>query len=699
MEKFFNPKSVAIIGASHDEEKVGGVILKNIIQYGFKGKIFPVNPKYKELKKYKCYSSISDIPEDIDLAIFIIPAKFIPKILEECGQKGVQHSLIISAGFKEIGPEGIKLEQEILKIAKSFDMRIWGPNCLGLIDTTSNFNASFAGLMPIKGEIALISQSGALCTAILDWSINQGIGFSKVISMGNKADLNESDFLEAVAQDSNTKVIICYLENVVNGKRFIEVATRVSKFKPIVAIKAGVTQAGARAASSHTGSLAGSRIAYETVFKKCGILSVNSVEELFDIASAFVKTPIPNGRKIAILTNAGGVGILTADAIEKSGLYLAELSSETLESLQDFLPPASNFYNPVDILGDAQSDRYEKSLDILLQDKNVNGAIVCFTPQAMSDVEVIAQKINLTQKKYNKTVLGCFMGENSVSKGIKILRDNNVPNYSFPERAVNTFLALSKRFEWLNLPEDKSVVFSVDKDKVEHIINESLSSQKYYLGGIDAKEIMLAYNIKMPEGGLAKSSDEAVLIAEKIGYPVVMKIVSPEIKHKTDVGGVKTGIKSADEIIDIFDLMLYRVKKYYPEAEITGISVEQQIISGREVILGMNVDPQFGPLIMFGLGGIYVEVLKDVSFRVPPISLRDVKEMVAEIKTFELLLGARGEKLSDLEAIYENIFKLAQLALDFPQIIEMDINPLKVGYVGKGAVALDVRLTLKANTR
>ena len=694
LEAFFNPQSVAVIGASRAKEKLGHGVLANLIEYGYPGQIYPINPKADEILGLKCYPSVLDVPGPIDLAIVVIPAQFVAAVLEECGQKGVKGVVIISAGFREAGREGVKRERKIVDIAKRYKMRLVGPNCLGIIDTVCPLNASFAAGMPPKGTIAFMSQSGALCTAILDWALAAGIGFSHFVSLGNKADVAEVDLLEAWENDPHSNVILTYIEGLPAGRKFMEVARRVTRRIPVIAVKAGTTSAGSRAVSSHTGSLAGSERAYEAAFRQSGVLRAESIQHLFDYSLAFAYQPVLRGKRIAIVTNAGGPGVMATDALEREGLSLTSLSRDTIEFLRTHLPPAAHIYNPVDVLGDALADRYGLALEAVLKDKNVDGVIVILTPQVMTEIEETARLVGEIAARYDKPVLGCFMGEAKVSAGIKILNEHKIPNYPFPERAVGAMRAMMDYRRWLERPPLKVEEFEVDREKVKEIFAQVRAEGRVTIGDAEAREIMQAYGIPIPQSKLARTPEEAVEIAEEIGYPVVMKVASPDILHKTDIGGVKLNIASATDVRDAFDLLVYRATRFMPDAEIWGCLVQEMVKEAKEVIVGMNCDPQFGPLVMFGLGGIYVEALRDVSFRVAPFSRQEAEEMIREIRSYELLKGVRGERPADIAAIVDCLLRVSQLATDFPEIVELDINPLMVKEAGGGAVAVDMRLVL-----
>ena len=695
LEAFFTPQSVAVIGAAREPGKLGHGVLSNILKYGYNGRVYPINPKADEIFGFKCYPSVLDVPDAVELAVIIIPNKFVPQVMEECGKKGIKGAIIISAGFREAGMDGIKLEHQVLDIARQYGIRIVGPNCLGVISTHTPLNASFAAGMPPKGSIAFMSQSGALCTAILDWALAEGIGFSYFVSLGNKSDVDEVDLLQAWEKDEHSRVIIVYMEGLNDGQKFMKVARQVTQHTPVIAVKSGNTAAGSRAVSSHTGSLAGSERAYAAAFKQTGVLRANSIEHLFDYSLAFAYQPALQGKSIAIVTNAGGPGIMATDALESSGMKLATLEPETVEVLRQGLPAAANVYNPVDVIGDALADRYSLALKAVLEDKNVNGVIVILTPQVYTQIEETAETVGRLAALYDKPVLGCFMGEEKVGAGIKILNRYNIPNYSFPERAVGALKAMAEFWEQRQRPAPQYKRFEVDQQRAREVFDRVRSEGRLTLGDAEAREIMEAYGLRIPRSILAKTVDEAVKAADAIGYPVAMKVASPDILHKSDIGGVRLNVRDADQVRDLFDLLIYRAQRYMADAQIWGVLVQEMVAKGKEVIIGGNRDPQFGPLLMFGLGGIYVEVLKDVTFRIAPVSHQEATEMIDEIRSYHLLRGVRGEKPSDLEAIVDAILRVSQLVTDFPEIVEMDINPLMVHEAGKGAVAVDMRFVLR----
>jgi len=698
LDAFFKPESVAVIGASRDPEKLGYAVVSNLKEAGFRGRIYPINPKADEILDLEVYPSVLDVPDSIDLAVIVIPYRFVPDVLRQCGQKEVQAVVVITAGFREAGREGLEREMELVEIAEQYDLRLIGPNCLGVIDTATPLNASFAPGTPPAGPIAFMSQSGALGTAVLDIAMAGRIGFSKFVSLGNKADVSEIDLLEALADDPESKVILIYVEGVPDGQRFIEVARQVTRKKPVVAIKSGVTASGSRAVSSHTGSLAGSEAAYKAAFRQAGVIRATSMEALFDYALAFAYQPLLQGDRIGIVTNAGGPGILATDALEHAKLEIPRLSHETVEALEEYLPGAASAANPVDVLGDALADRYQHAVELVLHDPNVDGVMVILTPQAMTDIEETAHVVGRLAQEADKPVVGCFMGEARMNAGVEILRKYDVPNYPFPERAAAALAAMSAYRRELGHPIFEPEPCTTCSPVVRELFDKVRAEGRVSIGDLEAWDVLKAYEFPIPESRLAETPDEAVAIAEEIGYPVVLKIASPDILHKTDVGGVKVNLDTPTDVRDAFDLMVYRAGRYVPGAKVWGCQVQQMVQGGREILLGMSRDPQFGPLVAFGLGGIYVEALKDVAFRVAPFSPQEAEEMIREIRSFPLLEGVRGEPPADFEAIVDALLKVSRLVTDFPEIVELDINPLMVFEEGRGAMAIDMRLVLASES-
>ena len=695
LEHFFRPKSVAVIGASREPGKVGNIVVRNLKRYGFDGEIYPINPRATEILSLKAYPTVKNVDGTIDLAVIVVPASIVPNAITECGEKGIGAAIIISAGFKEAGVEGSRLEREVAETARRFGIRVLGPNCLGLINTITNLNASFAADMPRRGNIGFFSQSGALCTAVMDWAREAEVGFSQFISLGNKMDLSESELLTFLAEDDDTAVILGYIEGVKNGTAFLSAAHAAAMKKPILIFKSGVTAAGARAASSHTGTLAGSENAFHAAFKKCGVIRAESFEELFDAAIAFAYQPLPKEARLAVITNAGGPGIIAADACERSSLSMATFAPTTIEKLRDKLPKTAALYNPVDVIGDAKADRYGDALAAVAEDDNVDMILVILTPQAMTEVETTANEISDISTMRLKTITTSLMGGYRVESGIRVLSEDQVPNYSSPERAIKALDTMARYQTWREQPQPEFITFEVSTNTVADILKKAKEAGQSHLSGSDPMDIISAYGFSVPKSGLADTSDEAVALAEQIGYPVVMKIASPDILHKSDIGGVRLGIENRDAVAEAFDEMMVNARRLMPRALILGVTIHGQAPPGKEVILGMTKDPDFGPLIMFGLGGIYVEVLKDVSFRLAPIDKTSALDMIREIRSFPLLRGVRGEPPADIDAIVESILRLSQLVTDFPQIIELDINPLRVMEAGKGAIAIDARMAIE----
>jgi acetate---CoA ligase (ADP-forming) len=696
LDAFFKPASVAVIGASSDPKKLGYAVLKNLIDGGYinQGRLYPINLSAEEILGLPAFPSVLEVPGLIDLAVIVIPYQSVPDSLRTCGEKGIPAAIVISAGFREAGREGLERELELIEIAKQYGIRLVGPNCLGVIDTFTPLNASFAAGTPPSGPMAFMSQSGALGTAVLDIALAGRLGLSKFVSLGTKADVDEIDLLKAWSDDPNTRVIMIYSEGMTNGQEFIRTARQVTAEMPVVAIKSGVTQSGSRAVSSHTGSLAGSEQAYQAAFRQAGVLRAESMQSLFDIALAMGYQPQLKGERIAIITNAGGPGILATDALERSGLTMARFKNETIKALQQYLPDAASAANPVDVLGDARADRYRFALEQVIADPNVDGMLVVLTPQAMTEIEATAQSIGESARDTDKPILACFMGEARVEAGIDLLQSMDVPNYPFPERAALAFQAMAEYRKVLRRPAPEYVKFEVDHMSARAVIDRVRKEKRVSIGDTEARQIMTAFGLPIPESEIARNPEEAVEFARRIGFPVVLKIASPDILHKTDVGGVKVGLRSAEEVLDAFELMVYRAQRYLPEAHIWGCQVQQMVPPGQEVLVGMSSDPQFGPLITFGLGGIYVETLKDVTFRVAPISVQEAEAMLSEIRAHAILEGVRGQPPLDKKAIVDTLLRVSQLVEEFPEILELDINPLVVYPQGQGAIAIDMRLVL-----
>ena len=695
LDAFFKPQSIAVIGANRDPEKVGHRIIRNLVEYGFKGQLYPINPKADEILGLTCYSNIADVPEQVDLAVIVVPAKIVPMIAEECGRKGVKGIVVISAGFSETGREGTPLEKELLAICQKHNMRMQGPNCLGLINTQSRMNASFAAAQPAAGNIAFISQSGALGSTILNWALQNDVGFTNFISLGNEADLNAADFLEALAEDELTRAVGLYIEGVKDGRRFIEVAREISKKKPVIVLKSGTTDVGVRAVSSHTGSLAGSDAAFSAAFRKACVLRVDTLEGLFDLVLAFEDQPLPKDKNMLIITNGGGPGILAADACEKMGLNLPLLEQELREELRNSLPAHASLNNPLDVLGDADESRYELALKTGLKSQNVSGVIVILTPQAMTPSDRIAEVIAEIRKSSDKPIITAFMGLDDDSATVKTLLKNNIPNYPFPESATFVLKMMCEYALILKKPsEEPTFPVHIDEKTVKTVIAEIRKDDRLVPTVEESFRIANSYGIKVPKAMVVRSSSEAGQIADSLGYPIAMKVVSPEILHKTDVGGVVLNITSRAEVEWNYDVIMNKTHSLMPQARILGIIVQEMVPQGKEVIVGAVRDSQFGPLMMFGLGGIYVNFLRDVSYRLCPLTRSEAEEMIEETKAYTLLRGVRGEPPSDIDSVVDVILIISQIMCQFEEIVEMEINPLFVYGEKKGCVAVDIKMAI-----
>ncbi len=696
LSSIFKPDSIAVVGATDKEGKIGYAMMKNIVDSGYKGKVFPVNPGREKVLGYKCYRSLEEIGESLDLVVILVPASAVNDVAEEAARCGAKYLIVISAGFKEIGKEGLEREKELLAICRKSGIRMLGPNCVGLVDTHTPLNASFAKGSPGRGHIAFISQSGALLVSILDWSIEIGLGFSKFISLGNKSDLNEADFIAATADDPNTRVILCYIEDVVNGPHFLETVKKASLKKPIIILKSGASQAGARAASSHTGALAGSDLAYEVAFKQSGILRARTMEELFDLAESFSKHPLPGGDRVAIITNAGGPGIITTDWVEKQGLKMSRFQKETIQTLRNKLPEEAGIYNPVDVLGDARADRFETALNLILEDEGVDSVLVLLCPTATTEPERTAEVIVAAQEKYShKPIFAAYMGGSFLEEGARLLAEAGIPCYTFPERTVNALRGMVSYSRFLkNYTEELPIKFDdIDQNKAKAVLYDVLRDQRMVLLGSESTAIAEAYGIPAAPIKLAKDASQARFIADELGYPVVLKVASPKIMHKTDVGGVKVDLQNPDEVEQGFMEILDRVQKHFPETALYGVEIQKMMPKGKEIIVGMTGDVQFGPLLAFGMGGIYVNLLEDVSFRLArDINISEIKEMITETRAYSLLRGFRGESPSDIDSAVDIIARLACLSMDFPEITEIDLNPVFI--YEKGASAVDIKVAV-----
>ncbi len=708
LDAVFSPGTVAVIGASSTPGKVGHDIFANILRGGYRGTLYPVNPGAKSILSVRTYPAISELPEAVDLAILILPPRATLAATEEAIRCGVKGLVIVSAGFREVGPEGLRIENRIVSLCREAGVRMIGPNCLGVINPLPSIrlNASFSARMPAPGNISFVSQSGALCTAVLDFAADRDFGFSKFISIGNKADVDEVDLLRYLHEDQETAVIVMYLEELRRGQEFIEVAREITsgyRPTPVIAVKSGRTAAGARAAASHTGALAGSEAVYEAILKQAGIIRAESIDELFDFANAFTykyesrvgktRRRLPRGKRVAIITNAGGPGIIATDVTASSDLELARFSQNTIQELAGHLPKTANLNNPVDVIGDAPPDRYESALQAVINDDGVDGILVILTPQSMTNALGTAEAIVRIAQTSPKPILCCFMGIIDVSAGVKYLQENGYPVYKFPENAAKSMAALYRFSRWVNREAVPPLRLSHDVPRAKEIIEECLRAGKTHLGELEGSQILACYGFDVLPASLAVDEAEAADCADRIGYPVVLKIVSPQILHKSDAGGVAVGLRNREDVLRHCRAVLESAKRYAPEAELKGVLVQKMAPPGEEVILGAN-RYAIGPLIMFGIGGIFVEIFRDVAFRMAPLTREDATLMIREIKGYKLLTGFRGRPLRDISAVERMIVSLSDLIVNHPEISEMDINPLIVHEEGRGATVADCRMIL-----
>jgi len=695
---FLSPRSVAVIGAS-EKGGVGNAIFSNILN-GYKGKIYPINPSSPTVLGIKAYKSVLDVPEDIDLAVVATPNRIVPAVMEDIGKKKIKGAIIVTAGFKEVDEQGAKLEKYIGSIAKRYGTRIIGPNCLGIMSLSESniMNLTFLKITPMYGGIALISQSGAICAATVEDAIEQRIGFSKVISMGNKVDMDENDILELLADDVETKVIVMYLEDIHDGRRFMQISKRIimENRKPIIVIKAGRTPEGAKAAISHTGALMGADETYDALFVQSRVIRVDTMQELFELSTAFSKQPTPPEQGgVVIVSNAGGPAIISTDACSKYGLKIADISAST-EAIVKVIPPHGSARNPVDIVGDADFSRFGKVLVEVISNPNVGSIVTMCTPSATLNYDDLARIIVKTSKDSGKTMLAALMGLAEGTKNKEILSEGGIPHFMYAESAIRTLEAMYRFRDLLKKPAGRLKIFDVDKKKVRTVLENVRNSGRKNLIEEEGYEVLAAYGFTTPKTVLGNSEEDCVSAANNIGYPVVMKIASRDIIHKSDAGGVTVGVTNDEQVRTAFNAILQNVKTYKPDADIKGVLVQEMVSSGKEIILGAKQDPIFGSLVMFGLGGIYVEILRDVVFRLAPVDEQEARQMVHSIKTLKLLKGVRGEKPSDLGAIVDSLQRLSQLVTEFPEIEEFDINPLLVLQEGKGVRTVDVRISLKS---
>jgi acetyltransferase len=710
---FFSPNGIAVIGASRDPDKLGYAVMRNLTQAGggYRGPIYPVNPRAAEVMGLRCYPDISAVPDPVELAVLIIPPALAPRIIEGCGQRGIKAAVVITGGFREVGPAGAQLEETMVENARRYGMRIMGPNCIGVVDTATPINTTIVPGMPPAGHIAFVSQSGALCGSIIDWTIGNRIGFSRLLSIGNEADIHETDLLPFLAADDNSRVIALYLEDVKGGPAFVAALRDAAARKPVLVLKTGRTDSGRVATASHTGALAGVHAAFRAACKQTGVVEVEREQALFSGAVALAYQPLPTGNRIAIVTNAGGPAAVAADAFEAAGLRLARTSPATQTALRGFLHPDAQLGGPVDMLGGADAAQFQSAVAAVLADPAVDGVLAMLVPQILSKPLAIVAALDAAargQAQPAKPLLACLMGKASVEAAHVAAHAVELPPYTFPEDAVEAFSILCRRAQWVRrIGESANQQIS---ELANRRIGETGAARKLTasvalaaaqaagrktLDAAEARALLEAYGIAVPSEALATTPQEAARLAAQIGYPVVMKLISPDILHKTEVGGVILNVSAARAARAAFTTLIERARAAQPAARLRGVQIQQMVRGGQEVIVGVKRDPTFGPLVMFGLGGIYVEILADVSFRLAPLTAADAWEMLAEVRSAKLLAGVRGAPPADRAALVDAIVRIGQLAADHPQIAELDLNPLLVLGEGRGVMAVDARMILE----
>lgn len=696
LDCIFKPTSIAVVGASARRNTIGREILHNLIDYEFNGKIFPVNPKAGVIHSIKAYSTVLDVPDAVDLAIIAVPKEAVPETAEQCGQKGVKGLVVISAGFKEIGGQGIELERRLVEIVKKYEMRLIGPNCFGVVNTDPavRMNATFGKARPKPGPISFVSQSGALGEAILNFADQINLGFSMFASVGNKADISGNDLVRYWQQDDKTRMILMYLENFGNPKNFTTIAREVTKQKPIVAVKSGRTAQGARAATSHTGALAGADVGVDALFAQCGVMRTSSIEELYDVAMALSHQPVPKGNRVAVVTNAGGPGILATDALISSGMDLPPLPNAIKNELRGFLAEEVSLNNPLDLIAGARGREFTLALEAVCKHEAYDSVVPIFVQPITVEEEEVAQAIIDAKKNTHKPFLVCFMGSGFRSRGIEMMMENGIPVYIFPEAIAKALNSIDGYRRYLQRKPGKIPSFRVEKKKVQDIIDRSLAEKRNSIVGQEAMDILEAYSIPTAPYHVASTAKEAVEAAGKMGYPVVMKLNTPRILHKTEARAVRVDIRDDKELrAEFADLK----KQIGPveAGERFSVVIQDMVYGGVETVIGMTLDPSFGPLIMFGLGGIYVEIMKDVAFSITPLNDVRADEMIKSLKTYPLLTGFRGAPPVDIKTIKQALLRISQLVGDFPQFTEIDINPFIVSGKKECCKAVDARFILK----
>ncbi|MDH4070915.1 MAG: acetate--CoA ligase family protein [Ignavibacteria bacterium] len=675
LDPYFNPRGVAVIGASTDPHKLGYGVVRNLVEYHYRGSVYPVNPTAREILGHRCYSSISGVPDPVELAIIIVPAQSVTDTVKECGDRGIRHVVVVSGGFGETGPDGAEREEELAQAGRAYGMRIIGPNCIGTIDTHTPVNTTFVIGMPRPGDIGFVSQSGALVAAVIDWARGAAVGFSRLVSLGNQVDVTETEMIASLGEDPQTRVITAYIEGLKDGRHFMEVTAEVARRKPVIALKAGRGESGARAVASHTGALAGTLEAYDAAFRDSGVLRAHTMEELFDWARALAWQPLPRGDRVAVLTNAGGPAILAVDALEAAGLRLAPFTEDTRNHLRPRIPAAGSLENPVDILAGSGPGTYAVALDALLSDPTVDAALVIQAPQDWFLPTSLAEVISEVAAAHDKPVLTSLMGLASLDRALEILHQKRIPNFAFPERAAFSIAAMVQRREWLDMVPSMSVE---PKRGDTRVATPAIRSE-------DWSTLLDAYGIPVPVSRVAVSEKEAVAIANDLGYPVVLKTASRTVVHKTDVGGVVLDIGDDESLRTEFR----NVCRVSPDGDEAGVLVQKMYPPGVDLIVGTKRDEQFGPLVLVGSGGTEVELLRDVKTGIAPLTEKEAEQILARTRAGVKLRGWRGSPPCDLRAAVRAVVQLAQIAADFPSITTLEINPLRV--FEHGCMALDIR--------
>jgi acetyltransferase len=697
LDAIFKPKSIAIIGATTRKGSIGREMINNLFAHDFNGMIFPVNPRYEYIHSTKSYPTVLSIPDPVDLAVIVVPKEHVLMAAEDCGRKGVKGLVIISAGFKEVGGEGEEREKKLIEIVRKYDMRMVGPNCMGVIAATPDvrMNATFSPSTPRRGNLAFMTQSGALGVAIILAAHKSNLGFSYFASVGNKADVCAVDLLEYWENDEHTEVIGLYLESFDNPVRFTQLSKRISKTKPIVTVKSGTSAAGARAASSHTGSLAGLEVAADALLRQCGVVRVSSIGGLIDMVAGFSRSPLPRGDRVAILTNAGGPAIMAADSVESLGLRIAELSVETREKLEAILPPEASVNNPVDMISGAASKEYAEALNIMLSDPGVDIAIPIFVPPLMIEPLGVVREITRVARMYDKPVLAVLMAEEKHYDKIPTEIDNAVPYYRFPESAAEVAAAMVRHQKWSAKPAGSVRKYDVDRDAAQAVLEQKHKNGGGYLSPDEVYTVLRAYGFPLCRHALVPLGKDLVAAAKELGYPLVLKVDGESIVHKSDIGGVEVDIEDEEELLEARQRMEANVSSAGMFQQVTGYFLQEMAVPGREVILGVTQDPKFGPLLMFGMGGKYVEIIRDIAFRVMPVTDVDALEMIQEIKSFPLLEGVRGEVRVDIDFLVESITRLAQLVGDTDLIAELDMNPVVMHPARELCRVVDARIRVR----